>query len=160
MPAASPSPRVGFPSPYCHFTTSDSNPAGKLASVAFVFSTGFLLLQHCFTSLQSFIETHTACSYVLKSNEKLEEQGSCRLLCELQMVLLRCKAPVSQQGRSQVEPFNDSGVSTHQATPRQLAFPLLTSLHKCTDSLVRNLSPEIKEAWICILDLLAIGTMP
>lgn len=50
-------------------------------------------------SWQSFMETRTACSCVLKLNEKLEEQGVCRRLGELQMVLLRSGLQsVSQAG--------------------------------------------------------------
>lgn len=67
---------------------------------------------------------------------------------ELKPVLLRSKTPVSYHSGVQVEPLNDSEGSTHQATPRQLAWPLLTSLNHSPDRLVRNLNPEIKEAWV------------
>lgn len=66
----------------------------------------------------------------------------------MQVVLLRSKATVSQRGRAQVEPLNDSGVSTQQTTPRQRELPLLASPNHSPDCLVRSLSSEIKEAWV------------
>lgn len=66
----------------------------------FVFLCRVFILQHCFNS-GVLIETRTTWSCALKLNEKMEEQGGCRRLGELQMVTAEEQALVSQPGRAQ-----------------------------------------------------------
>lgn len=79
-------------------------------------------------SRQSFIETRTACSCVLKLNEKLEERGSCRRLGELQMGLLRSALQsVSQAGlRAGLGMIQESTLT--KVPPDSWHFPYCTDL--------------------------------